>query len=531
MSNRPLRLSVRWLRRVSSFVMIGLFVTTAPTAHAQQAQSARKPNILILWGDDIGYWNVSAYNQGMMGYKTPNIDRIAREGALFTDWYGQQSCTAGRACFITGQSGYRTGLLKVGLPGAKEGLQARDVTIAQLLKAQGYMTAQFGKNHLGDADATLPTMHGFDEFCGSLYHLNAEQEPENPDYFKDPAMIEKYGTRGVIHCWANPDGTQRIELTGPLNIKRMRTIDDEITKLTLDYLVKAAKSDKPFFLWWNSTRMHIFTHLKPESEGKTGLGVEADGMVEHDGMVGQILDKLKELGLDKNTIVMYSTDNGAEEFSWPDGGTTPFRGEKNTNWEGGYRVPCAIRWPGVIPPGTISNDLYSHEDMMPTLLAAAGVPNVKEQLLKGMQVGSKTFKVHLDGYNVMDALAGKAPDPRHEFFYWNDDGSLVALRYDNWKIVFQEQRAEGAQVWREPFVPLRAPMIYNLRSDPFEKADHVSMDYTHWLIDRSFLLVPVQEYVAKYIATFKEFPPSQKVGSFSLDNVLQQISNAQTGGK
>jgi arylsulfatase len=526
-------------------VAVGLVAAlTAPPAHAQSktkapaktisqppAQGVKKPNILILWGDDIGYWNVSAYNQGMMGYKTPNIDRIAKEGALFTDWYGQQSCTAGRAAFITGQSGFRTGLLKVGLPGAKEGLQARDVTIAQLLKAQGYMTAQFGKNHLGDADATLPTMHGFDEFCGSLYHLNAEQEPENPDYFKDPAMIKKYGTRGVIHCWANSDGTQKIELTGPLNIKRMQTIDDEITKMTLDYLDKAAKSDKPFFLWWNSTRMHIFTHLKPASEGKTGLGVEADGMVEHDAMVGQILDKLKELGLDKNTIVMYSTDNGAEEFSWPDGGTTPFRGEKNTNWEGGYRVPCAMRWPGVIPSGTISNDIYSHEDMLPTLLAAAGIPDAKEKLLTGMQVGSKTFKVHLDGYNVMDALAGKAPNPRHEFFYWNDDGSLVGLRYDNWKIVFQEQRAEGAQVWREPFVPLRAPMIYNLRSDPFEKADHVSMDYTHWLIDRSFLLVPAQEYVAKYIATFKEFPPSQKVGSFSLDNVLQQMSNAQTSGK
>ena len=483
-----------------------------------------KPNIVVIWGDDIGYWNISAYNQGMMGYKTPNIDRIAKEGALFTDFYGQQSCTAGRACFITGQSGFRTGMLKVGLPGAKEGLQARDVTLAQLLKAQGYNTAQFGKNHLGDADETLPTMHGFDEFFGSLYHLNAEQEPENADYFKDPALQKKYGTRGVIHTWANPDGTQRIESTGPLNIERMKTIDEEITKASLDYLDKAKKSGKPFFLWWNSTRCHIFTHLKKESEGKSGLGPYIDGMLEHDAMVGQILDKLKELGLEENTIVMYSTDNGAEKFSWPDGGASPFRGEKNENWEGGYRVPCAIRWPGVIRPGTISNDIFSHEDMLPTLMAAAGVPDVTEQLLKGMKVGDKTFKVHLDGYNITDALSGKGADPRHEFFYWNDDGSLVGLRYDNWKIVFQEQRAHGFDVWSEPFVPLRVPKIFNLRMDPFEEADHVAMDYSHWMIDRVFMLVPAQQYIAKYISTFKEFPPSQKVGSFSLDQVLQKLT-------
>ncbi|HKW13374.1 MAG TPA: arylsulfatase [Candidatus Krumholzibacteria bacterium] len=491
----------------------------------------KKPNILIIWGDDIGYWNISAYNLGVMGYRTPNIDRIAKEGALFTDWYGQQSCTAGRACFITGQSGFRTGMLKVGLPGAKEGLQARDVTIAQLLKAQGYMTAQFGKNHLGDADATLPTMHGFDEFFGSLYHLNAEEEPENPDYYKNPALKKKYGTRGVIHCWANPDGTQKIELTGPLNIERMKTVDEEFTKATLDYLDKAAKSDKPFFLWWNSTRMHVFTHLKKESEGKTGLGTYPDGMVEHDAMVGQILDKLKELGLEDNTIVMYSTDNGAEAFTWPDGGTTPFRGEKNTNWEGGYRVPCAIRWPGVVKPGTIDNNIYSHEDMLPTLLAAAGDPDVTTKLLKGMAVGKKTFKVHLDGYNITDALAGKAADPRHEFFYFNDDGSLVALRYDEWKIVFAEQRAHGMDVWQDPFVPLRLPKIFNLRSDPLELADNHTMGYDRWRAERLFLLVPAQEYVAQFLATFKEFPPSQKVGSFSLDQVLENLSNASTSGK
>ena len=507
---------------------------TAVAAHnlavAATAQATgKKPNILIIWGDDIGYWNVSMNNQGMMGYKTPNIDRIAKEGAMFTDWYGQQSCTAGRASFITGQVGFRTGLLKVGLPGAKEGLQARDVTIAQLLKGQGYMTAQFGKNHLGDLDSHLPTAHGFDEFFGSLYHLNAEEEFENADYFKDPALIKKFQTRGVIHTWAMPDGTQKIESTGPLGKKRMETIDEEITKATLDYLDKAAKSDKPFFLWWNSTRMHIHTHLKKESEGKTGLGIYPDGMVEHDGMVGQLLDKLKALGLEENTIVMYSTDNGAEEFSWPDGGTTPFRGEKATNWEGGYRVPCAIRWPGVIQPGTVSNEVFAHEDMLPTLLAAAGVPDVKEQLKKGMKVGDKTFKVHLDGYNITDALAGKTASPRKEFFYFNDDGSLVGLRYENWKIVFAEQRAEGFAVWQEPFVPLRLPKLFNLRSDPFEKADRIGADYERWRIDRVFLLVPAQQYIGKFLATFKEFPPSQKVGSFSLDQVLETLQKG--GGK
>jgi arylsulfatase len=497
------------------------------TAHAADK---KKPNILIIWGDDVGWFNASCYNQGMMGYKTPNIDRLASQGARFTDWYGQQSCTAGRACFITGPSGFRTGNLKVGLPGAKEGLQARDVTLAQLLKAQGYMTAQFGKNHLGDADETLPTAHGFDEFFGSLYHLNAEQEPENADYFKDPAMQKKYGTRGVIHTWANPDGTQRIESTGPLTIKRMETIDEEVTNASLDYLEKAKKADRPFFLWWNSTRMHIFTHLKKESEGKTGLGTYPDGMVEHDAQVGQLLDKLKELGLEDNTIVMYSTDNGAEKFTWPDGGTSPFRGEKNENWEGGYRVPSVIRWPGVTQPGTVDNNIYSHEDMLPTLMAAAGVPDVKEQLLKGMKVGNKTFKVHLDGYDITDSLAGKAPDPRHEFFYWSDDGSLVALRYENWKLVFAEQRAHGFDVWQEPFVTLRLPKLFNLRTDPFEEADHVAMDYGHWRIDRVFLLVPAQEYVAKFIATFKEFPPSQNVGSFSLDQVLEKLQAAGASG-
>jgi len=496
-------------------------------AGAAGAQQAKKPNILIIWGDDIGYWNVSAYNHGMMGYRTPNIDRIGKEGAMFTDWYGQQSCTAGRAAFITGQVGFRTGLLKVGLPGAKEGLQARDVTIAELLKAQGYVTGQFGKNHLGDRDEHLPTAHGFDEFFGSLYHLNAEDEPEHPDYFKDPAMKKKYGTRGVIHSWADGNGGQKIESTGPLNKKRMETIDEEVTQQALRFMTEAKNANKPFFLWWNSTRMHIWTRLKAESQGKTGLGIYPDGMVEHDGQVGQVLAKLKELGLEDDTIVMYSTDNGAEKFTWPDGGQSPFRGEKNTNWEGGYRVPTLIRWPGVIKPGTVFNDVFAHEDMLPTLLAAAGAPNVKEQLLEGMNVGGKTYKVHLDGYNITDALAGKSPSPRREFFYFNDDGSLVGLRYDQWKIVFAEQREEGMNVWQEPFVPLRLPKIFNLRSDPFETADHEGMDYERWRAEHTFLLVPAQEYIGKFLTSFKEFPPSQKPGSFSLDKVMESL---QQGG-
>ena len=493
---------------------------TALPAEAQQ----KKPNILIVWGDDIGYWNVSAYNQGMMGYKTPNIDRIAKEGALFTDWYGQQSCTAGRAAFITGQTPFRTGLLKVGLPGAKEGLQKEDVTIAELLKAQGYMTGQFGKNHLGDQDGHLPTAHGFDEFFGSLYHLNAEDEPENPDYFKDPELRKRFGTRGVIQTFANADGTQKIVSTGPLTRKRMETIDEEVTTKALDFMERAKKADKPFFLWWNSTRMHIWTRLKQASEGKTGLGIYPDGMVEHDGHVGQVLDKLKELGLEGNTIVMYSTDNGAEKFTWPDGGQSPFRGEKNTNWEGGYRVPAAIRWPGVIKPGTVLNDIFAHEDMLPTLVAAAGEPDIKGKLLKGHQVGNKTFKVHLDGYNITDALAGKGPSPRKEFFYFNDDGSRVALRYNQWKLVFAEQRAHGMEVWENPFVTLRLPKLFNLRSDPFETADHEGMDYRRWRVERIFLLVPAQQYVGQFLGTFKEFPPRQKVGSFSLDQVLESLT-------
>ena len=495
------------------------------------AQAAdKKPNILIIWGDDVGYWNVSMNNQGMMGYKTPNIDRIAKEGMLFTDWYAQQSCTAGRAAFITGQCGFRTGMLKVGLPGAAEGLKPRDVTIAEMLKGQGYATAQFGKNHLGDRDEHLPTAHGFDEFFGSLYHLNAEEEPEHPDYYKDPELIKKYAGRGVLHSFAMPDGTQKIESAGQLTIKRMETIDEEILKGSLDYLGKAKKAGKPFFLWVSFTRMHIWLHLKKESEGKTGFGIYPDGMVEHDGQVGQVLNKLDELGLTDNTIVMYSTDNGAMKDVWPEGGQSPFRGQKGTNWEGGFRVPCAIRWPGVIKPGSVNNDIFSHEDMLPTLLAAAGDPDVKEKLLTGMKVGDKTFKVHLDGYNQMPTLAGKSPSPRHEFFYFLDDGTLAGLRYDQWKVVFAEKPEHGIAVWQDEPKPLALPKLFNLRADPFETADKDGVDYFRWSMGHMFVLVPAQQYIGKFLATFKEFPPSQKPGSFSLDKVLESLQTPTKGG-
>jgi arylsulfatase len=485
------------------------------------AQAPKKPNILIIWGDDIGQFNISAYNRGMMGYKTPNIDRIANEGALFTDWYGQQSCTAGRAAFITGQSPIRSGLTKVGLPGAPEGMKKEDPTIATLLRAQGYVTGQFGKNHLGDRDEMLPTNHGFDEFFGNLYHLNAEEEPENPDYPKNPEFKKKFGPRGVIHSFA--DG--RITDTGPLTRKRMETIDEEVTAKALDFMQRAKAADKPFFIWWNSTRMHIWTHLKAESQGKTGLGVYPDGMVEHDGHVGQVLARLKELGLEENTIVMYSTDNGAETMSWPDGGTTMFRGEKNTNWEGGYRVPAMIKWPGVIKPGTIINDIGSHEDMLPTLLAAVGDTTAREDLKKGRTVGNTTYKVHIDGYNLAPALKGEAAWPRRDFIYWTDDGSVAALRYDNWKMVFLEQRGHGFDVWQEPFVTLRLPKLFNLRSDPFERADKEGMGYAQWRIERAFLIAPAGAYVAQWLQSFKEFPPRQKPGSFNLDRVMDAVTS------
>ena len=491
----------------------------------------QRPNIVVIWGDDIGWYNPSAYNLGVMGYKTPNIDRLAREGGLFTDWYGQQSCTAGRAAFITGQSPIRTGLTKVGLPGADLGLKAEDPTLAELLKPLGYMTGQYGKNHLGDRDEFLPTQHGFDEFFGNLYHLNAEEEPENPDYPKNPEFKERFGPRGVLRSRWTRTGNHRIEDTGPLTKKRMETIDDEITEGALGFIDKAHKAKKPFFLWWNSTRMHIFTHLKRRSQGKTGLGIYPDGMVEHDAHVGQILKKLDDLGIADNTIVMYSTDNGAEAMSWPDGGTTPFRGEKNTNWEGGYRVPCLIRWPGVIEPGTVFNDLGAHEDMIPTVMAAAGEPDIVEKLKKGHTAGEKTFKVHLDGYNLLPYLSGETDNsPRKEFLYWTDDGDLAALRYEQWKIVFTEQRAHGFDVWQEPFVPLRAPKVFTLRGDPFERGEE-SMDYPRWRAERLFLLVPATAFVAQWLASFKDFPPRQEPASFSIDQVMEKLSAPAAGAK
>ena len=496
-----------------------------PLAHGQEA-AGKKPNILVIWGDDIGQFNVSAINRGMMGYKTPNIDRIAAEGASFTDWYGQQSCTAGRAAFVTGQSPIRTGLTKVGLPGAPEGMKIDDPTIATLLRAQGYATGQFGKNHLGDRDEMLPTNNGFDEFFGNLYHLNAEEEPEHPDYFKDPALKKRFGPRGVIQSFA--DG--RIVDTGPLTKKRMETIDEEVTAKTIDFIQRAKKADKPFFVWWNSTRMHIFTHLKDESAGKTGLGVYADGMVEHDAQVGQLLDKLKELGLENDTIVMYSTDNGAETFTWPDGGTTMFRGEKNTNWEGGYRVPTFIRWPGTIKPGTVINDVGAHEDMLPTLVAAAGNPNATKQLLDGTTIGGRKYKVHIDGYDLGPALRGQAPWPRKEFLYWTDDGSVAALRYGDWKITFLEQQAEGLNVWQQPFTVLRAPMVAHLRMDPFERAQHENaMGFQRWYLEHMFVIAPAAAYIGQWLQSFREFPPRQKPGSFNLDRVMEAVtSNAGT---
>ena len=484
-----------------------------------------KPNILIIWGDDIGWFNISAYNHGIMGYRTPNIDRIAKEGAMYTDWYGQQSCTAGRAAFITGQSPIRTGLTKVGLPGAKLGLQPEDPTIAELLKPQGYVCGQFGKNHLGDRDEFLPTAHGFDEFFGNLYHLNAEQEPENEDYPKNPEFKKKFGPRGVLHSWANPDGTQRIEDTGSLTVKRMETVDGEFLDASLKFMDAAVKNDKPFFCWFNSTRMHIFTHLKKESQGVTGLGVYPDGMVEHDGHVGQLLKKLDDLGIAENTIVMYATDNGAEEFSWPDGGTTPFRGEKDTNWEGAWRVPCMIRWPGVIKPGTVSNEIFSHQDMLPTLLAAAGEPDIVAKLKQGYTAGKKTFKVYIDGFNLLPYWKGEVKEnPRPGFLYWSDDGDLMALRYGNWKVHFAEQRAEGFDTWQEPFVHLRVPKLFNLRSDPFENASVAGdLSYKQWRVDRVFLLVPAAALVSQYMQTLMQFPPRQRPDSFTVGDVMEKL--------
>jgi arylsulfatase len=526
------------MRAIRSLLSAMAIAACAALAVTAPASAAGKPNILVIMADDVGYWNISAYNRGMMGYRTPNIDRIAKEGALFTDYYGQQSCTAGRAAFVTGQAPLRTGLTKVGLPGANEGLSAKDPTLAELLKPLGYATGQFGKNHLGDRNEFLPTVHGFDEFFGNLYHLNAEEEPENVDYPKDPDFLNRFGPRGVLKCVAtdvdDPTevprfgawGRQKCVDTGPLTQKRMETVDEEFLAASLDFIDRAHKAGKPFFVWFNPSRMHIWTHLKPESQGKTGLGIYPDGMVEHDGQVGELLKKLDDLGIANDTIVVYTTDNGAETFSWPDGGTTPFRGEKNTNWEGGYRVPALVRWPGLVKPGTEINDIVSAEDWVQTLMAAVGEPDVGNKLLSGYTAGTKTFKVHLDGYDQTPLLSGTGPDPRKEFFYWTDDGDLAGLRYERWKLVFMEQRALGFDVWQDPMVTLRLPKLFDLRADPFELGDQEAIGYARWRIDRVFLLVPAQAYVARYLQSFRDFPPRQPPGSFSLDQVMAKMRAA-----
>ncbi|MCH5373276.1 MAG: arylsulfatase [Planctomycetes bacterium] len=507
---------------------LGVFAAIGPAG----AQDAQKPNILVIWGDDIGTWNISHNNRGMMGYETPNIDRIADEGLSFTDYYAQQSCTAGRAAFIGGSVPVRSGMTKVGLPGAEQGWQEVDVTMATVLKSEGYATGQFGKNHQGDRDEHLPTNHGFDEFLGNLYHLNAEEEPENRDYPRDMVLadgetfLEKFGPRGVLHTFANEDGTQTIEDTGPLTKKRMETIDDETVEAAKDFIIRANQEGKPWFVWWNGTRMHFRTHVKEEHTGIAGPSGDEyhDGMVEHDMHVGQLLDLLDELGIADNTVVMYSTDNGPHYNTWPDAGTTPFRSEKNSNWEGAYRVPTFVRWPSHFPANKTLNGIVAHEDWLPTFATIAGNPDVKEQLLEGVELNGRTYRNHIDGYDLVPYLTGEVEEsPRHEFWYVNDDGQIVAARYDDWKVVFLENRGEAFGVWREPFVELRTPLIFNLRRDPFEKAQHNANIYDDWWLDRAFVIVPIQGLAAQFLQTMEEFPPSQTPGSFNLSGIEAKI--------
>ena len=528
--------------RIASWALVGgmLSAATLLSVAPARAQTNAKPNIVIIWGDDIGQSNISAYSHGVMGYQTPNIDRIAREGIMFTDYYAEQSCTAGRASFITGQSGLRTGMTKVGLPGAALGLQKEDPTIANMLKPLGYATGQFGKNHLGDRNDYLPTVHGFDEFYGNLYHLNAEEEPELPDYPKDPAFRAKYGPRGVLDCKASDRddttvdprfgkvGKQVCRDTGPLTKKRMETIDDDVADRAVDFMRRMKSANKPFFVWVNFTHMHLRTHTKPESVGQAGPGQSFyhDAMIDHDKNVGTVLKALDDLGLASDTFVMYSTDNGPHMNTWPDGAMTPFRSEKNSNWEGAYRVPAMFRWPGHIKPGTVSNEIVAHLDMLPTIVAVAGDTQVKDKLLKGYKVGDLTYKVHLDGDNFVPYLTGQVPkSPRDSFFYVNDDQQLTGIRYNNWKAVFLEQRVEGTlRIWAEPFVSLRLPKIFNLRTDPYERADITSNTYYDWIMDHAFLLVPAQDHVGQFIATLREFPPRQKAASFNLDDVMRSLT-------
>ncbi len=533
---------------VSTCVVAVLSLGSAAVAQsATPSKTAKQPNILVIWGDDIGMQNISHNSRGMMGYKTPNIDRIAKEGISFTDYYGQQSCTAGRAAFISGSVPVRSGMTKVGLPGAKEGWQQTDVTMATVLKGQGYATGQFGKNHEGDRNAHLPTVNGFDEFLGNLYHLNAEEEPEHEDYPRDAVLangktfLQTFGPRGVLHCKAtNVDdptedprfgrvGKQTIKDTGPLTRKRMETIDDETVAAAKEFITRQVKAGKPFFCWWNGTRMHFRTHVKAEHRGISGQDEYGDGMVEHDMHVGELLKLIDDLGVADNTIVQYSTDNGPHYNSWPDAGTTPFRSEKNSNWEGAYRVPAFIKWPGHFPAGVTLNGIVAHEDWLPTFAAAAGNPNVKEQLRTGTEINGRRYRNYVDGYNMLDYLSGKSQEsPRNEFWYVNDDGQVVAARYLAWKVVFLENRGEAFGVWREPFTQLRVPLLFNLRRDPFEKAQHNSNTYNDWFLERPFVIVPIQGLAAQFLATMKEYPPSQSPGSFNLSKIEEQLRS--TGG-
>lgn len=522
-----------------AFSLYGLLLAAVCfTLTGASANAADKPNILVIWGDDIGMWNISHNNRGMMGYRTPNIDRIAKEGLSFTDYYGQQSCTAGRAAFIGGNVPVRTGMTKVGLPGAAEGWQKTDVTMATVLKSQGYSTGQFGKNHQGDRDEHLPTMHGFDEFFGNLYHLNAEEEPENRDYPTDMKLpngktfIEQFGPRGVLKCKADGKGGQTIEDTGPLTKKRMETIDEETVAAAKDFIKRKNDADEPFFCWWNATRMHFRTHVKDEHKGLAGkTGNEYhDGMVEHDMQVGELLDLIDELGIAENTLIMYSTDNGPHYNTWPDAATTIFRSEKNSNWEGAYRVPAFVRWTGKFPAGETLNGIVSHEDWLPTFAAVAGAPDIKEKLKEGVELNGRKYRNYIDGYNILDYLTGKAEEsPRKEFMYVNDDGQIVAMRYGQWKAVFLENRGQAFEVWREPFTELRVPLLFNLRRDPLEKAQHNSNTYNDWFLDRVYVMAPMQQLAAQFLKTMQDYPPSQTPGSFNLEKVQKQIEDANRG--
>ncbi len=520
---------------IRRFIVFSLFAlmafVTASASVTAIAQDQDKPNILVVWGDDIGQSNISYFTRGVMGYHTPNIDRIADEGMAFTDYYGEQSCTAGRSSFIMGQSVFRTGLSKVGLPGAEIGMRVEDPTIAVILKDQGYATGQFGKNHLGDRDEMLPTNHGFDEFYGNLYHRNAEEEPELEDYPGDLVMDdgrtfhEAFGPRGVIHSFAGG----RIEDTGALTKQRMETVDDDTSDRAIEFIRQANASGTPWFVWWSGTRMHFRTHVKEELRGISGQDEYSDGMVEHDMHIGKFLDLLDELGIADDTIIFYSTDNGPHYNTWPDAAATPFRGEKNTNWEGGWRVPAMVRWPGHIEPGSVTNQIVHHMDWLPTFAAMAGNDDIKEELLDGYTSSAmgRDYRVHLDGYDLLPLLTGETnTSERREVFYFSDDGDLTALRYNDWKLIFMEQRIEATfEAWANPFTPLRVPLIFNLRRDPYERSQVTSNTFYDWQLEHVFLMVPAQQYVAGFLRTFVDFPPRQKAASFSLDQVMEKLSN------